>query len=161
MLTLYPSKPADGSDCGASGIAWPLTWTRHGTLSCCFALTSRNVSSRQEYATNRFECGGARRLEGVLTAAVDGPLFPDWSSAALFGLERAEVWPELNEADDTVAIAINNSFNNLLGYPVPTTKELWPKFFSAKRSEVARILDKRKGRPRDCFKPRDYFDDLP
>jgi len=38
---------------------------------------------------------------------------------ALFGLERAEVrkvlqsWPELNQAGDTVAIAINNSFNNL------------------------------------------------
>jgi hypothetical protein len=56
----------------------------------------------------------------------------------LFGLERAEVrkvlqsCPELNEADDTVAIAINNSFNNLLGYPVPNKKELWPKFLSAK-----------------------------
>src|ERR1700732_2330891 len=27
MLTLYPPKPADGSDSGASGIVWPLTWT--------------------------------------------------------------------------------------------------------------------------------------
>jgi hypothetical protein len=67
---------------------------------------------------------------------------------ALFGLERAEVrrvlqsWPELNEADDTVAIAINNSFNNLLRYPVPNKKEPWPKFLAAKRSEVARIFDK-------------------
>src|SRR3977135_2604889 len=24
MFTLYPLKPTDGSDCGASGIAWPL-----------------------------------------------------------------------------------------------------------------------------------------
>ncbi len=69
-------------------------------------------------------------------------------------------WPGLNEADDT-AIAINNSFNNLLGYRVPDKKELWPKFLSAKRSEVARIFDKWKGKPRDRSKPRDYFDDLP
>jgi len=102
-----------------------------------------------------------------LRAAVDGPLFPDWELHGLFGLERAEVrkvlqsWPELNEADDTVAIAINDSFNNLLGYPVPNKKELWPKFLSVKRGEVARIFDRWKGRPPDCSNPRDYFDDLP
>jgi hypothetical protein len=33
-------------------------------------------------------------------------------------------WPELNEADDTVAIAINNSFNNLLGYPERTVAKV-------------------------------------
>jgi len=49
-------------------------------------------------------------------------------------------WPELNEAEDTVAIAINNSFNNLLGNPVPNQKELWPKFLSVEKSEVARIF---------------------
>src|SRR4029077_13199680 len=32
MLTLYPPKPADGSDCGASGIAWPVTWTSEACL---------------------------------------------------------------------------------------------------------------------------------
>ncbi len=102
----------------------------------------------------------------VLQECLQQPLM-DRSFRTGVGLERDEVrkalqsWPELNEADDTVAIAINNSFNNLLGYPVPTKKELWPRFLPAKRSEVARIFDKWKGRPRDCFKPRDYFDDLP
>ena len=44
-------------------------------------------------------------------------------------------WPEPNGADDTVAIAINNSFDDPPGYPVPNKKELWPKFLSVKRSE--------------------------
>ena len=106
-------------------------------------------------------------VQECLRAAVDGPLLPDWEFQALFGLERAEVrkvlqsWPELNEADETVAIAINNSFNNLLIYPVPNKRKQWPKFLSVKRGEVARIFDKWKGRPPDCSTPRDYFDDLP
>src|ERR1700680_4440116 len=54
MLTLYPLKAADGSDSGASGIVWPLTWTSMRPCSCCFAPTPRNVSSRNEYANNRF-----------------------------------------------------------------------------------------------------------
>ena len=105
-------------------------------FSCYFALTSRNVSSGQEYATNRFECGGARRLEGVLTAAVDGPFLSGLEFRARFGLERAEVrkvlqsWPELNEADDTVAIAIHHSCDDLRGYPVPNKQELGPTFLS-------------------------------
>jgi hypothetical protein len=106
-------------------------------------------------------------VKECLRAALDGPFFPNWELHALFGLERAEVrtvlqsWPELNQADDTVAIAINNAFNNLLGYPVANEKELWPKFLSVKRSEVARMFDKWKGRPPDGSNPRDYFDDLP
>lgn len=140
LLTLYPLKPADGSDCGASGIAWPLTDLNAAELDV---------------------------VKECLRAVLDGPFFPNWELHALFGLERAEVrkvlqsWPELNQAGDTVAIAINNSFNNLLGYPVPNEKELWPKFLSVKRSEVARMFDKWKGRPPDCSNPRDYFDDLP
>jgi hypothetical protein len=81
----------------------------------------------------------------VLQECLHQPLM-DRSFRTGVGLERDEVrkalqsWPEL--ADDTVAIAINSSFNNLLGYPVSTKKELWPKFLSAKRSDLARIFDK-------------------
>jgi hypothetical protein len=59
-----------------------------------------------------------------LRAAVNGPFFPDWEFETLFGLDREEVrrvllsWPTLNEADETVVPAINNSMNNLLGYPM-------------------------------------------
>src|SRR6266567_1234624 len=53
-----------------------------------------------------------------LQAAVDGPFFPDWEFGTIFGLERDEVrrvlrsWPEIDETDQNVVTAINNSFNN-------------------------------------------------
>src|SRR5437879_3131620 len=56
-------------------------------------------------------------------AAVDGPFFPEWEFHTLFGLRRAEVaavaarWPDIDDADEDVRLAINNSLNNLLGYP--------------------------------------------
>jgi hypothetical protein len=64
-----------------------------------------------------------------LRAAVEGSFFPDLEFHTLFGLERGEVrrilslWPGLDEADESVVIAINNSFNNLLGYPPRTGDE--------------------------------------
>ena len=69
-------------------------------------------------------------------------------------------WPEPNGADDTVAIAINNSFDDPPGYPVPNKNELWPKFLSVQRSELARIF-LTSGKEGYEIKPRDYFDDLP
>jgi hypothetical protein len=86
-----------------------------------------------------------------LQAAVEGPFFPDWEFHTLFGLEREEVktvlksWPKLNEADETVQLAINNSLNNLLGYPHGCEEE-WPQFISVSGSEVARILNKLSGK---------------
>jgi hypothetical protein len=101
-----------------------------------------------------------------LRAAVEGPFFPDWEFSIIFGLTLEVVkqvllsWPALNEADQAVVRAINNSFNNLLGYPTPKKQELWPKFISVNGIELARIFDKWKGRaPRSFYKVRDHFDD--
>lgn len=101
-----------------------------------------------------------------LLATVEGPFFPDWEFETIFGLEREDVrqvllsWPALNESDDSVVRAINNSFNNLLGYPTKNKQEIWPKFISVSGIELARIFDKWKGRaPRTSYKVRDHFDD--
>jgi hypothetical protein len=101
-----------------------------------------------------------------LRAAVEGPFFPEWEFGTIFGLSRDEVrqvlssWPDLNESEERVMVAINNSFNNLLGYPARNKHELWPKFISVTHIELARIFDKWKGRPpRDAYKARDHFDD--
>src|SRR5260370_15536639 len=101
-----------------------------------------------------------------LRAAVESPFFPDWEFHTIFGLERDEVkrvllsWPELDETDESVVVAINNSFNNLLGYPSQNKQELWPKYLSVSGIELARIFDKWKDRgPRTSYKVRDYFDD--
>jgi hypothetical protein len=76
-------------------------------------------------------------VKECLRAAVGGPFFSGLEFHVLFGQMRKvlQSWPELNEAADTVAVAINNSVNNLLGYRVPNKKELRPKFLSVKRSE--------------------------
>lgn len=96
--------------------------------------------------------GERRIVRECLRAAVEGSFFPDGEFHTLFGLARGEVhrilslWPELDEADESVVIAINNSFNNLLGYPARNGDEEWPKFISVTRGEVERIFDKWKGK---------------
>lgn len=106
-------------------------------------------------------------IKECLRAAAEGPFFPDWEFQTLFGLERDEVkqvlacWPELNEEDESVVCAINNSLNNLLGYPAQNREELWPQYISATDAEVARIFDKWKGRtPPTSRDGRSYFEDL-
>jgi hypothetical protein len=101
-----------------------------------------------------------------LYAAVEGPFFPEWEFGIIFGLQRDEVrrilmsWPDLDENDESVVRAINNSFNNLLGYPTRNKQEIWSKFISVSGIELARIFDKWKGRaPRNSYKVRDHFDD--
>lgn len=95
-----------------------------------------------------------------LKAAVEGPFFPDWEFHTLFGLERTEVkdvldsWPDLDESKESVALAINNTLVNLLGYP-HDCGEQWSQFISVTELEVARILDKWRGKP-----IRNYFDGL-
>ena len=102
-----------------------------------------------------------------LRAAVEGAFFPEWEFHTIFGLQRDDIrkvllsWPELNESDESVVLAINNSLNNLVGYPIRNREELWPQYISVTRTEVARVFDKWKGKtPRNSRKARDYFDDL-
>jgi hypothetical protein len=106
-------------------------------------------------------------VQECLRAAVEGPFFPEWEFHTLFGLTRSEVrqvllsWPQLNEADESVMLAINNSFNNLLGYPIANEQDLWLESISVSRAELARIFDKWKGRaPRTSRRAREYLDDL-
>ncbi len=82
-----------------------------------------------------------------LNAAVNGPFFPDWEFHTLFGLERIEVksvlesWPKLDETKEEVQVAINNTLNNLLGYPHGCERE-WPQFISVSSNEVKRVFKK-------------------
>ena len=101
-----------------------------------------------------------------LRAAVEGPFFPEWEFETIFGLTRDEIkqvllaWPRLDETDESVVIAINNCFNNLLGYPAKRKHEIWPEFISVSHMDLAKIFDKWKGRPpRISYKTRDHFDD--
>jgi hypothetical protein len=81
----------------------------------------------------------------ALRAAADGPFFPDWEFDTIFGLTRNEVraiahaWPnvELNRAD--VAVAVNNSLNNLLGYPLDEA-EGWNRWISVSPSQLGELF---------------------
>jgi hypothetical protein len=82
-----------------------------------------------------------------LRAPAEGPFFPDWEFHTLFGLERAEVaaivarWPLADDRDADVRLAINNSFNNLLGYP-HDEPEAFRELVGETEEEVGRISSK-------------------
>ncbi|MFP2958974.1 hypothetical protein ACLEPN_14290 [Myxococcus sp. 1LA] len=83
-------------------------------------------------------------IKECLRAAVDGPFFPDWEFPLLFGLTRAEVaailasWPECDAPEDQWH-AINNTLNNLLGYPHREWAH-WPRYISASPEEVHAVF---------------------
>lgn len=82
-----------------------------------------------------------------LKAAAEGPFFPDWEFHTLFGLERNEMaeivaaWPRIDWSLEKVIVAMNNSMNNLLGYPHGCEEE-WARYISVTAEEVARVFSK-------------------
>jgi hypothetical protein len=90
-----------------------------------------------------------------------GRLIPDWEFHTLFGIELFELeaviaqWPDVDDSDAVTRLAINNSMNNLLGYPHRMSGELWWRQLRVSRSEVARIFSKWRGQSAS-----NYFDGL-
>lgn len=86
----------------------------------------------------------------ALRAAVDGPFFPDWEFHTLFGLMRSEVraiadaWPNVDLTSEDVALAVNNSLNNLLGYP-HGEDFIWPRWISVDRSKLDELFARLRG----------------
>ena len=83
-----------------------------------------------------------------VNAAVNGPFLPDWEFPILFGLERKtvaqmlETWSELDIfVDDDVAVAINNSMNNLRGYP-HRKDNVWDEWVSVPKEQIRPLLNK-------------------
>ena len=86
-----------------------------------------------------------------LMAAAHGPFIPDWEFSTLFGVEQQEVakiaerWPDVDDNDEAVRLSINNSLNNLTGYPIDR-EDAWNIYISVGPEELVRILKKfRKG----------------
>lgn len=81
----------------------------------------------------------------ALRAAVDGPFFPEWEFHTLFGLMRSEVravadaWPNIDLTTENVALAVNNSLNNLLGYP-HRQDSVWSQWISVDRLKLSELL---------------------
>jgi len=91
---------------------------------------------------------------GCLNAAVHGPFFPDWEFHTLFGLTRSDVgtvlaeWPNLPVHTPSgyaspgrfQVVAVNNSLNNLLGYPHRVQADKFMREVGASEQQVADVL---------------------
>lgn len=90
---------------------------------------------------------GREIVRDCVRAAAEGPFFPDWEFSTLFGLTRDELktvlssWPNLDKA---VVLAINNSFNNLLGYS-HRRHDVWSEFVPVSSQELQKNFMKWKG----------------
>jgi hypothetical protein len=109
--------------------------------------------------TNARNCGRSlaalteREKEVVfecLRAASDGPFFPNWEFATLFGLERAQLRriaaaaPHIDDSHEDTVLAIHNTLANLLDYP-HHHESAWSQFISVPEEEVSRVFSKWRG----------------
>lgn len=89
-----------------------------------------------------FEC-----LQCVATGEV---ILNDWEFSILFGItfktleQIVRDLPDIDESKNEVQLAINNSLNNLLGYPHGRHLQ-WSNYISVPPQEVARIYSKWRG----------------
>jgi hypothetical protein len=89
----------------------------------------------------------ARKIIGqCLSAAAEGPFFPEWEFETLFGLTRSEVaeiskvWPKVDERDAGVDLAVNNALGNLAGYP-HGQESIWDEFISVPPCRLLEVLE--------------------
>lgn len=84
----------------------------------------------------------------------------DWEFQTIMGIEVKDLlavvnkWPEVDDSEEVVFLAINNSMNNLLGYP-HGKHFMWSEFIHAPQSEIARVFAKWRGDPVSS-----YFDGI-
>ena len=108
-------------------------------------------------------------IRECINAAAYGPFFidkeakdnPYWEIHSIFGLtidelrRIADAFPNLDLEDENVRLAINNSINNLIGYPHGCSDEVWSKYISVSEDELRKIFFKWKG-----GKVKNYFGGL-
>lgn len=87
-------------------------------------------------------------IHNCLIAASKGSFFEDWEFHTLFGITRNELntvlqsWPNIDESDLNVKLAINNSIANLFfGYPHNQGEDL-KKYIQINNEDIKRIYEK-------------------
>ena len=82
-----------------------------------------------------------------LKASASGPFFDDDDFHIIFGLSRDEVneilkgWPNIDDSDELTKRAINNSINNLIGFP-HNKEKFWDEYISVPLAELEKIFKK-------------------
>jgi len=109
-------------------------------MSVFYILKKKTMSLSN--LTNREKSLVLRCLE----AAANGPFVPDCEFSILFGVTREELrgiaarWPAVDDVGNRqVARAINDSLNNLLGYP-HREEEAWDAYIGVPRDVVRRVF---------------------
>lgn len=83
-----------------------------------------------------------------LKCMASGGLIEDWEFETVMGVNRedlaavAKAWPKVDESAQSVALAINNTFVNILWYP---HRQALEDLVSASEEEVQRVFAKWKG----------------
>ncbi|MCG3117030.1 MAG: hypothetical protein LLH30_15240 [Candidatus Manganitrophus sp. SA1] len=99
-----------------------------------------------------FEC-----LKCVASGKV---ILHDWEFPTIMGIELQELlavvnkWPDVDDSQEAVFLAINNSMNNLLGYP-HGRHSTWDEYIPVPQAEIARVFGKWRDTPIS-----DYVDGL-
>lgn len=81
-------------------------------------------------------------IRQCLVAAAEGPFFPEWEFSTIFGIDRDELsnvikaWPNIDDNEEIAFLAINNSMNNLLGYPHGEKDKAWHHYIHASPEEL-------------------------
>lgn len=85
-------------------------------------------------------------VRACLKCVAEGRVIPhDWEFQTLFGIEPAQLvavadaWPNVDESDEVVELAINNSLNSLLGL---VSDDLLSKHLDYEKSQVSAVLSK-------------------
>lgn len=84
-----------------------------------------------------------------LKCVASGRVVPhDWEFQTLFGVEPAQVvavaeaWPNVDDSDEIVGLAINNSLNGLLGL---VSDDLLGEHLAYEKSQIAAVFSKWRG----------------
>ncbi|NPC56025.1 hypothetical protein [Caenimonas soli] len=94
-----------------------------------------------------------------LKCVASGRVIPhDWEFQTLLGVEPAQVvavvdaWPNVDESDEIVGLAINNSLNSLLGL---VSDDLLRKHLAYGKSQIAAVFSKWRGSTSSVHEPRE------
>ncbi|MCG6154090.1 hypothetical protein [Leptospira bandrabouensis] len=104
-------------------------------------------------------------IREILHATANGPFFKDnWEFSIIFGVTFEEFsqvaanWPKNSLPEETVSLAINNCFNNLLGFPHGCEKN-WNEWISISEAEL-KVVFERWRKQRGLEKQTSYFSGL-
>lgn len=92
--------------------------------------------------------------ECLKCVAYGGVIAHDWEFQTLFGIEVAQLrsvvdaWPNVDDSDQIVSLAINNSINSLLGLIDDATLN---RHLPYPRTQVLAVFQKWRGMPIDSY----------